>query len=75
MQHEWVWVGRDYVLIDDSERVCGILWVLDDETHYRSIKASQKVVESKHVTERLKRLNKRRSELRRKAKKKAQNVE
>ncbi len=51
MQHSWLygsWIqaGRDYVLVSDSEQVCGVLRILDDETFVRVQKRHHKACRS-----------------------------
>lgn len=67
--HEWVRAGNDYIAVNDSGMVCGILRLLDDETHQRMVKRSQNERGVAISTARIKRNNDLRSAYRRKVKK------
>ena len=65
----WVNAGNDMVLVDESERVCGLLRVLDDEIHQRMVRRAQNDYGIALARERIKRKNEQRSAYRRNAKK------
>lgn len=66
---EWVKAGNDYIAVNDSGVVCGLLRILDDETHQRMVKRSQNELGIAISTTRIKRNNDLRSAYRRNAKK------
>ena len=65
----WVNVGSDYALVDDSERICGLLRIMDDETHQRIIQKAKNDHGVAVSTARIKRYNELRAGYRRNLKK------
>ena len=67
--HEWVRAGNDYIGVNDSGAVCGLLRVMDDEIHQRMVRRAQNDYGIALSRARIKRKNEQRSVYRRNAKK------